>query len=189
NLALRKELFDIFREIKARQYFTTGNHEFYIDTRKALDLFSQSGLRILRSEAVQEMGLEIIGLEYMNGDRQSTDMHRVNDLYLDEELPKIPRSGAPAVLLHHSPVGVRYAAQNGIALMLSGHTHGGQVYPGNWLIKSRFPFIKGRYQEGPLTLIVSHGLGTFGQWMRLGTFNELQHIRLLPGPETPGPAA
>ncbi|MDR1083490.1 MAG: metallophosphoesterase [Deltaproteobacteria bacterium] len=180
NIALRPELFAIFRNVTAEQYFTTGNHEFYVNTNEALDLISKSGLKILRSETALTNGLEIIGLEYMNADQTSTDAHRVNDLFMNVELPKIPRSGLPAILVHHSPVGVSYAAQNEIAAMFSGHTHGGQVFPGMLVVRSRFPFFKGRYQVGKMTLLVSQGAGTFGPWMRLGSFNEIQHVKLIP---------
>ncbi|MDR2422116.1 MAG: metallophosphoesterase, partial [Deltaproteobacteria bacterium] len=111
DYALRPELFELFSGVWAEQYFTTGNHEFYVDTNKALKLIEEAGIRILRSQTAQTHGLEIIGLEYMNGDRASTDMHRVNDLYMDEELPKIPLSGLPPILVHHSPVGLSEPAK------------------------------------------------------------------------------
>ncbi|MDR2140866.1 MAG: metallophosphoesterase [Deltaproteobacteria bacterium] len=180
DAALRPELFELFRGVQAEQYFTTGNHEFYISTQRALELIAGAGIRILRSQAAQTHGLEIIGLEYMNGDRFSTDMHRVNDLYMDEELPKIPRSGLPTVLFHHSPVGLAEPPKNEIKVMLTGHTHGGQIFPVTWLIRYRFPYYKGPYELEGLTLLVSQGAGTFGPWARLGTFNELQLVKLVP---------
>jgi predicted MPP superfamily phosphohydrolase len=65
--------------------------------------------------------------------------------------------------------------------MLAGHTHGGQLFPGTLLTAVRFPMNKGRFQVGGTTLLVSQGAGTFGPWMRLGPFNELQLITLVPG--------
>ncbi|MDR1576638.1 MAG: metallophosphoesterase [Deltaproteobacteria bacterium] len=180
DLALRPELFALFKDIQAEQYFTTGNHEFYINTQKALDLIAQAGIKILRSETAQTHGLELIGLEYMNADRATYDAHRVNDLYLNEELPKIPRSGLPAILTHHSPVGLTEPAKYGIKVMLSGHTHAGQIFPVTELIRYRFPYYKGRYTVDGCTLIVSQGAGTFGVWARLGSFNEIQIIKFTP---------
>lgn len=181
NIALRPELFALFRDVKARQYFTTGNHEFYLDTARALQLTEGAGIRILRSEMVETHGLQLIGMEYMNADRATYDAHMVNDLTLEEELPKIQRSSdLPTVLAHHSPVGLQYVSQGKIDVMLAGHTHGGQVFPGTVLIGLRFPMNKGRYQVDGTTLLVSQGAGTFGPWMRLGTFNELQFITLVP---------
>ena len=181
DIALRPELFALFKSIEAEQYFTTGNHEFYIDTDKALGLIEKAGIRVLRSEMVRTHGLELIGLEYMNADRETYDSHMVNDLTVEEELPKIRRSAAlPTVLAHHSPAGFKYAAQGNIDVMLAGHTHGGQLFPGNILIAMRFSTPKGRHQAGGTTLLVSQGAGTFGPFMRLGSFNELQLVTLSP---------
>jgi predicted MPP superfamily phosphohydrolase len=181
NIALRPELFALFTEVRAEQYFTTGNHEYYVDTDKALELIEKAGIRILRSEMAETHGLQFIGLEYMNADRVTRDSHMVNALTIEEELPKIPRSAElPVLLAHHSPVGVQYVSREGIDVMLSGHTHGGQVFPGTALVGIRFPMNKGRYTAGGTTILVSQGAGTFGPWMRLGTFNELQFITLLP---------
>jgi predicted MPP superfamily phosphohydrolase len=181
NIALQPELFALFQGVQAQQYFTTGNHEFYIDTAKALELIKGAGIRILRSEMVVTHGLQLIGLEYMNADRQTYDAHMVNHLTMEEELPKIERSpNLPLLLAHHSPVGMQYAVQGKVDVMLSGHTHGGQLFPGTILTGLRFPMDKGRYQIGDMTLLVSQGAGTFGPWMRLGTFSELQYITLVP---------
>ncbi|MDR1608511.1 MAG: metallophosphoesterase [Deltaproteobacteria bacterium] len=180
NIALRPELFRLFKKVKSEQYFTTGNHEYYINTNKALELIAGAGIIILKSQSAQTHGLELIGLDYMNGDRGSTDAHRVNDLYMDEELPKIPRGQGPAILIHHSPVGLKEPLKNGIKVMLSGHTHGGQIFPFTALISRYFPYFKGRYELNGLTLLVSQGAGTFGPWMRLGTFNEIQLITFRP---------
>jgi predicted MPP superfamily phosphohydrolase len=182
NIALRPELFARFKAVNAEQYFTTGNHEFYLDTEKALELIQSADIRILRSEMVETHGLQLIGMEYMNADRVTYDSHMVNNLTIEEELPKIKRSAElPSLLAHHSPVGLQYVSQGNIDVMLSGHTHGGQLFPGPLLVSIRFPMNKGRYQIGGTTLLVSQGAGTFGPWMRLGTFSEVQFIRLVPG--------
>jgi predicted MPP superfamily phosphohydrolase len=55
------------------------------------------------------------------------------------------------------------------------------LFPGTILTSIRFPMNKGRYQVGGTTLLVSQGAGTFGPWMRLGTFSEVQFIKLVPG--------
>jgi uncharacterized protein len=181
NIALRPELFSLFKSVKADQYFTTGNHEFYLDTDRALALTEGAGIRILRSEMVETHGLQLIGLEYMNADRVTYDAHIVNDLTMEEELPRIQRSAdRPSLLVHHSPVGLQYVSRGKIDVMFSGHTHGGQVFPGTVLIGLRFPMNTGRHRVGDTTLLVSQGAGTFGPWMRLGTFNELQLITLVP---------
>jgi len=181
DIALKPELFALFRTVEAEQYFTTGNHEFYMDTEKALRLIESAGIKILLNEAVDTHGIQLIGLEYMNADRETYDAHIVNDLTIEEELPKITRdSNKPTVLVHHSPVGIKYVVESGADLMLSGHTHAGQFFPGTSVIRYRFPMYKGRHQIKGTTLLVSQGAGTFGPWMRLGTSNEVQVINLIP---------
>ena len=167
--------------LSGEAYFTTGNHEYYIDTNRALELIEEAGLKILRNEMVETHGLQLIGLEYMNADRHTYDGHMVNDLTIEEELPKIIRDRhKPALVMNHSPVGLEYVIQGGADIMLSGHTHGGQLFPGTLLAWLRFPLLKGLYEIDGTRFLVSQGAGTFGPWMRAGTFNEIQFIRLVP---------
>ncbi len=181
DIALKPELFNLFKTVEAEQYFTTGNHEFYMDTDKALKLIEDAGIKIVRSEMIETHDIQLIGLEYMNADRETYDAHIVNDLTIKEELPKIVRdNNKPTVVVHHSPVGMQYVADGGADLMLSGHTHAGQFFPGTAIIRYRFPLSKGQHQIDETTLLVSQGAGTFGPWMRLGTFNEVQVINLVP---------
>ena len=181
NIALKPELFSLFESVRAEQYFTIGNHEYYLDTDKSLRLIADSGIRILRSEMIETHGIQLIGMEYMNADKETYDAHAVNTLTLQEELPRIERdSSKPSVLVHHSPVGMRYAAEGNIDLMLAGHTHGGQFFPGTALVKYRFPMHSGRHQIDGTTLLVSQGAGTFGPWIRLGSHSEVQVVNLIP---------
>ncbi|MDR1046110.1 MAG: metallophosphoesterase [Candidatus Adiutrix sp.] len=181
DIALRPELFALFRRLGGQAYFTTGNHEYYINTARALELVAGAGLRILRNEMVEVHGLQLIGLEYMRADRSTYDAHMVNDLTIEEELPRIRRDpGRPSILLHHSPVGLRYVAAGGLNLMLAGHTHGGQLFPGTLLARMRYPLTQGRHEIDGTVFLVSQGAGTFGPWMRVGTSNEIQFIRLTP---------
>jgi predicted MPP superfamily phosphohydrolase len=120
-------------------------------------------------------------MEYMNADKETYDAHAVNTLTIQEELPKITRDNSkPSILVHHSPVGMRYIAEGNIDVMLSGHTHGGQLFPVTILVKYFFPLYAGEYHIGKTTLLVSQGAGTFGSPMRLGTRNEVQVINLIP---------
>jgi predicted MPP superfamily phosphohydrolase len=184
DIARTPEIFSLFGSVTAEQYFTLGNHEYRIDTEKALELIAGAGIRVLRNEMVETRGIQLIGLDYMNADRTTLDSHKVNNLTIEEELPKIARDGErPSVLAHHSPAGLNHVAGGNIDVMLSGHTHGGQLFPGTILIKFRFPLNKGRHQVGGTTLLISQGAGTFGPWMRLGTFNEIQFVKLMPDSE------
>lgn len=166
--------------IEAPAYFTTGNHESYVNRSRALEIIASHNVRILHNQLVETHGLQLIGLDYMNADENAFDMHAVNKNTIKEELPKIKiASDKPAVLMHHSPVGLDYVSQHGIALMLSGHTHAGQIFPNTLLTPLIFPLNKGLYLHNGTQFFVSQGAGTFGPRMRLGTSNEITLIRLV----------
>lgn len=181
NIALSKDVFAGFDALGGEKYFTSGNHEYYIDTAKTFEMINGAGIRILDNEMVETHGLQLIGLGYMNADNKTHDAHRVNDLTIEEELPKIKRdAGKPVLLAHHSPVGLSYVAAGKIDLMLSGHTHGGQIFPFTLFAKKLFPLVKGLHEIDGAKFLVSQGAGTFGPLMRLGTVNEIQLVKLIP---------
>ena len=96
------------------------------------------------------------------------------------ELPAFkPDNERFQILLYHRPDGADAAANWGAHLMLTGHTHRGQVFPFYYLVKRVFPNIYGRYQAPGFTLYVSPGTGTWGPVMRLGSRCEITLIRLL----------
>ncbi len=181
NCALHDDLFALFRDVRVPQLYTIGNHEYYIDTPRVLKLIEKNGIRILRNKAVEIAGIEVTGLEYMSEKSIKKDPHRVNNLTVEEEVPKIVRKGKlPQILFHHTPRGADFIARSGFDVMISGHTHDGQVFPGMLFTRLMFPYECGFYRIGNMTLFVSQGAGTFGPWMRLGTSNEIQLIRFVP---------
>ena len=82
------------------------------------------------------------------------------------------------MFLSHTPVGANVAAEAGAGLMLCGHTHGGQIWPFNFLVKLRYPELVGRFNHDPMTLIISRGAGTWGPRMRLWQRGEILLITL-----------
>ena len=62
--------------------------------------------------------------------------------------------------------------------MLSGHTHNGQIFPFNILVKLKFKFIYGLYNKGNSSLYVSSGVACWGPKIRLGSKNEVVHLNL-----------
>ena len=179
NSALEPGVLDGLTHFEAPVYYTTGNHEGYIDFDRALAAIASHNVRILHNEAVETHGLQLVGLDYMRADAHTHDMHAVSRHTMESELPKIPlRDDIPAILMHHSPTGVRYAAERGIDLMLAGHTHAGQMFPVTLLAPVLFPFNAGLYNSSGTQVFVSQGAGTFGPRLRVGTSNEINLIRL-----------
>ena len=84
----------------------------------------------------------------------------------------------------HQPRIMAEAARSGVDLVLSGHTHGGQIWPFGYLVQRRYPLFAGRYEVNGMTVIVTRGAGTWGPRMRLFRRGEILRITLrsAPGP-------
>ena len=167
---------------KAPVYFVEGNHDKYLGIERVLKLLKQQGVRILRNEVVETHGIQLIGLDYMKADENTFDMHPSDNTdTVKSVLAKIPlKNEIPSILLQHSPAGVQYAEAAGIDLMLSGHTHGGQIFPFSLFAKLIFPFNSGIYQHGNTKVFVSNGASTYMIRVRLGILNEINLLKLIP---------
>jgi len=160
-------------------YFVTGNHEYYSGVEPWLAELRRLGLKVLHNEHVviaREGGkLVLAGVpDYSAGYFDTA--HRSN--------PQAALAGAPAdaavkILLAHQPRSAVAAEQAGFDLQLSGHTHGGQFLPWNFLIKLQQPFTAGLYRLGRLRVYVSRGTGYWGPPQRLGAPSEITEIRLI----------
>jgi len=163
-------------------YYVGGNHEKYVDAERTFALVKHYGVNVLRNQVAETHGLQLVGLDYMNADEDTFDLHPSDDSRTIKSVLALLhlKAGMPSVLLHHSPAGAQHAAANGIDLMISGHTHGGQFFPGTLVAAAVFPFTHGLYHLGPLQVFVSRGAGTYMSRVRLGTSNELNILRLRP---------
>ncbi len=179
NSALEPGVLSPLSELNAPTYFTTGNHEGYIDTERALEIITSHGICILHNEVVEIHGLQLVGLDYMKADENAIPTREANRFTIKEELPKIPLlEEKPVILMHHSPVGLEYVTAKGVDLMLSGHTHAGQAFPATLFTPFVFPLNKGLYKKDNTYFFVSQGAGTFGPRIRLGSSNEINLMRL-----------
>jgi predicted MPP superfamily phosphohydrolase len=152
----------------------TGNHEFYAGLEKSLGVYEAAGIRTLRDGWVEAApGLVLTGVDDLTARRQLG----LDGRTLDAAFGGVPK-GAVVVHLSHSPLLVREAAARGARLMLSGHTHGGQLWPFTWISAIPYPFQAGRYEVDGMTLAVSRGTGTWGPPMRLFFRSEIVEIIL-----------
>lgn len=134
----------------------TGNHEYYggPQTSKALE---EGGVKLLRNTwAEVRPGLVLAGVEEHTFSRKPEDSAGLISKALEGQAP-----GA-TILLSHKPWGAEEAAEAGVEMMLSGHTHNGQIWPFNYLVERFFPLMAGRYQVNNLTVLVCRGTGTWG---------------------------
>jgi predicted MPP superfamily phosphohydrolase len=140
------------------------------------------GMRVLRNERV-EIG-DGAGWFYLAGvdDDRSTGLAEGHGPDFAKALDG-REEGRAVVLLAHQPSAVAEAARRGVGLVLSGHTHGGQIWPFNHLVRLQQPYIKGLYRHDARTWIyVNQGTGLWGPPMRLGTCSEITEITLKAEP-------
>lgn len=156
--------------LSARTFFSIGNHERYADLPKALSMVETLGVIPLRQQSQVEHEIQFIGIDDADH-REQVANHLpsvgVNDHHF-------------SILLYHRPMGWEDAVDHGIDLMLSGHTHNGQIFPFNLLVRQQFKRIRGLYREADCHLYVSSGTGTWGPLMRLGSLNEISCFDLIP---------
>jgi len=150
-------------------YFTTGNHEYYSGVEEWYAHLPSLGVRPLRNERVElAPGLDLAGIEDPTG------------------APDLPRALAgrdpsrALVLLAHQPRQFMEASRHGVSLTLSGHTHGGQIWPFSWLVALAQPYLAGLHRRGESQLYVSRGTGFWGPPMRVFAPAEITLLRLQP---------
>lgn len=147
----------------------TGNHEFYVGAPKIVSCAEERGIDFLRGERkVIEGGLLVYGLD-------DPAIRRFNESgVIGEELIGPEAATSPAVLLYHRPQKFESFFARGIDLMLTGHTHNGQLWPLS-LISRRFffPYQTGLHKIGGGYLYISRGTGTWGPPMRVGAAPEI----------------
>ena len=90
-----------------------------------------------------------------------------------------PRSAGVRVLLAHQPRSASAAADAGFDLQLSGHTHGGQFWPWNHLVKLQQPYVAGLHRLRSMWVYTSRGTGYWGPPLRLGSPSEITRLRLV----------
>jgi predicted MPP superfamily phosphohydrolase len=163
-------------------YFVTGNHEYYSGADPWCRFLEGLGIVVLRNERVSigegDEGFDLVGIDDFQAGR------------FEGHGPDLPRALAgrdasrELILLAHQPKAVHEAQEPGVGLQLSGHTHGGQIWPFNWLVKLAQPAVQGLSWFEKTALYVSSGTGYWGPPMRLGTKAEVTEIVLRSG----GPA-
>jgi predicted MPP superfamily phosphohydrolase len=147
-------------------YFITGNHEQFSSATKYLDAVRQSGIRVLQNEKIVLDGLQIVGVDY----HDSTNVERFRSILRQANLDR----NVASILLVHNPNRLPVAAEAGISLQLSGHTHRGQYFPFTAIVSRIYgKYAYGLNHFGDLAVYTSCGAGTWGPPMRLGSNPEI----------------
>jgi predicted MPP superfamily phosphohydrolase len=174
--ALRDEVAP-FAELRGRHgvFFVTGNHDVYSGGESWVERVKELGLRVLRNERVSIGGAE--GFDLAGVDDHRGDWVHGSTEDLDAAVAGRDESRA-LILLAHDPGTFRRAAARGVDLQLSGHTHGGQIWPFVYLVRLAVPFVAGLYRVGKSQVYVSRGSGFWGPPMRLLAPAEIGEIVL-----------
>jgi predicted MPP superfamily phosphohydrolase len=159
-------------------YFVTGNHEYFSGAEAWLNELNRLGIRVLRNERVP-IGNAAAGFDLAGVDDRSAAHHgglapeaAVARALADRD------SRRELVLLAHQPRTLLDAERFDVGLQISGHTHGGQMWPFNFVVRLQQPFVAGLHRRGRSQIYVSRGTGYWGPPMRLGAPAEITEIRL-----------
>ena len=157
-------------------FYIVGNHEYFYSVQHVIKYISSLGIKVLENESV-----------YIGEENKGFNLLGVYDIFgykIDSYKPDIKQAllytqkNSPNILLAHQP---RYMKEvpNDVDLVLSGHTHGGQIAPFNLLVRLVQPYIRGLHQHSSNTQIyVNKGTGFWGPPMRLGASSEITNITL-----------
>jgi len=154
-------------------FFVTGNHEYFSGYEEWIDEVQRLGIRPLRNEFVElPDGLDLAGVNDVTGAGYGDGPNVAHAL--DGHDP----SNA-VVLLAHQPVQAHDAARHGVDLQLSGHTHGGQMVPFNYVVRaSGQPVVSGLGEVDGMPVYVTNGAGFWGPPVRVGAPPDITLIHL-----------
>jgi predicted MPP superfamily phosphohydrolase len=152
-------------------FFVTGNHEYFSGARQWVDHVRELGVRPLENERVELPWFDLAGVNDVAGEDegQGPDFGRA--------LGDRDRSRA-SVLLAHQPVVIDDAVERGVDLQLSGHTHGGQLWPGEYIAALANPTVAGLERYGDTQLYVTRGAGAWGPPVRVGAPPDVTVVEL-----------
>ena len=155
-------------------YSITGNHEYINDVEPSVKFMEDYGMKVLRDEyelidsSFYLVGREDVVMKQFTGKARKTL----------EEIISPFNSDHPKILLDHTPVRLEQAEKNGIDLQFSGHTHHGQIWPGNIITNMIYELSWGYLEKGKTKYYVSSGAGTWGPPVRTGSKSEIVNIKI-----------
>ncbi|MDR3706359.1 MAG: metallophosphoesterase [Paludibacteraceae bacterium] len=154
-------------------YAVTGNHEYIGHPEISVNYLSKFGIRYLRDTMIEVNGIQLAGRDDSQKIRFTGKPRK--DL---ARLLSNAQQAKPLILIDHQPVEYDKAQQQGVDLMLSGHTHDGQVWPFKYIANKVYNISEGIMTQGKSHFYVSSGYGTWGPPVRLGNRPEIALIKI-----------
>ncbi|RMI30251.1 metallophosphoesterase, partial [Streptomyces triticirhizae] len=161
-------------DLRARDgaFFVTGNHEYYVETAEWIDHVRELGVTPLVNERRELPFLDLAGVNDVDG--EGTEFGGPDyDAALGDRDPE-----RASVLMAHQPVMIHEAVNHGVDLQLSGHTHGGQMWPVTYVAALANPTLAGLERYGDTQLYVSRGAGAYGPPVRVGADPDITVVEL-----------
>ncbi len=183
TVAARRDDFQPLGELQAADgvIAITGNHEYYAQYREWMQAFRALHMQVLENSHTQvrrgDAAITIAGVTDPVAARYGLPLPDLDAALAGAD------PAAPVILLDHRPRNAREAAERGVQLQLSGHTHGGQIIGMDQLVKrANGGYVSGRYAVNDMTLYVSNGAGLWAGFpARIGVPSEITLITLRPG--------
>ncbi|MGK8465207.1 metallophosphoesterase [Nocardia cyriacigeorgica] len=152
-------------------YYVTGNHEYYSGADEWVEHVQELGMRVLMNTRVELPGFDLAGVDDVEGEAEGRGP--------DVAAALAGRDSTRAcVLLAHQPVVIHEAVDHGVDLQLSGHTHGGQLFPGNLIADLANPTLAGLERYGDTQLYVTRGAGAWGPPVRVAAPSDITVLEL-----------
>jgi predicted MPP superfamily phosphohydrolase len=160
-------------QLRARHgsFFVTGNHEYFSGAEQWIEEVRRLGLRPLENARTELAHFDLAGVNDVAGESEGRGPDFARALG-DRDTARA------CVLLAHQPVQIDEAVDHGVDLQLSGHTHGGQLWPGNFVAAAANPTLAGLERHGDTQLYVTRGAGAWGPPTRVGAPSDITVIRL-----------
>ncbi|QZY17764.1 metallophosphoesterase [Streptomyces decoyicus] len=152
-------------------YFVTGNHEYYSGAAPWVDHIRELGIHPLENARTELPGFDLAGVNDVTG--QAEHAGPDYDLALGGRDPS-----RAVVLMAHQPVTIHDTVRFGVDLQLSGHTHGGQMWPFTYVAAATNPTVAGLERYGDTQLYVTRGAGAWGPPVRLGAPPDVTVVEL-----------
>ncbi|MFJ9148041.1 metallophosphoesterase [Streptomyces sp. NPDC102270] len=158
-------------EARHGSFFVTGNHEYFSGAEQWVEEVRRLGLRPLENDRTELAWFDLAGVNDIAGESEGQGPDFAKALG-DRDTARA------CVLLAHQPVQIHDAVDHGVDLQLSGHTHGGQLWPGNLVAELANPTVAGLERYGDTQLYVSRGAGAWGPPTRVGAPSDITVIEL-----------
>ncbi|WP_307172729.1 metallophosphoesterase [Streptomyces sp. B3I7] len=152
-------------------WFVTGNHEYFSGAAQWIEEVRDLGLHPLENARTELPAFDLAGVNDLQGESEGHGPDFARALG-DRDTSRA------VVLMAHQPAQIHDAVRHGVDLQLSGHTHGGQLFPGNFVAEAANPTVAGLDTYGDTRLYVTRGAGAWGPPTRVGAPSDITVVEL-----------